>query len=52
MINNQLIFDYKREVSGGTEYMARNFHNKILPNLKNIKNYLCLLLPGPNPEED
>jgi len=39
-------FLYNESVYGGTEYMARNFLNKIYSNLPKLENYLCLILPG------
>lgn len=43
---NVPIFAYNQEYFGGTEYMARNFHDRILPKLKNIQKYVCLVAPG------
>ena len=46
MNNENLIFNYNKEVFGGTEYMAKNFHEKVLPYAKNFYKYNCLILPG------
>lgn len=46
MNNEDLIFNYNKEVFGGTEYMAKNFHEKVLPYAKNFYKYNCLILPG------
>jgi len=39
-------FCYKEEYFGGTEYMARYFHQNVAPFLPQLKNYNCLILPG------
>ena len=31
---------------GGTEYMVKNFRDKVLPYVPQLENYLCLVLPG------
>jgi glycosyltransferase involved in cell wall biosynthesis len=46
MNNKDLIFNYNKEVFGGTEYMAKNFHEKVLPKTENFYKYNCLILPG------
>ena len=45
-INNNLIFAYNKEVFGGTEYLAKNFHEKVLPLVPNFNKYNCIILPG------
>ena len=42
MNNENLIFNYNKEVFGGTEYMAKNFHEKVLPYAKNFYKALRL----------
>lgn len=44
------LFAYNEEMFGGTETMARGFHTKILPAMKNIQNYKCVILPGYLPD--
>lgn len=39
-------FNYNLDALGGTEYMAKHFHKKILPNKQNFYNYQCLIFPG------
>jgi glycosyltransferase involved in cell wall biosynthesis len=39
-------FCYKDEYFGGTEYMARYFHQNIAPYVPRLKEYNCLILPG------
>ena len=46
MNNKDLIFNYNKEVFGGTEYMAKGFYEKVLPYAKNFYKYNCLILPG------
>jgi UDP-glucose:(glucosyl)LPS alpha-1,2-glucosyltransferase len=40
------IFLPSQGVYGGTEYMIRNFHDKIYPEMDNINNYVCVVMPG------
>jgi glycosyltransferase involved in cell wall biosynthesis len=40
------IFLQSQGVYGGTEYMVKNFHDKVYPELNNINNYICLVMPG------
>lgn len=40
------VFPYLKQYFGGTEYMAKNFHKNILPNMKNLNKYHCLIMPG------
>lgn len=42
----KVFFRYNDQHFGGTEYMAKGFHEKIMPYMKNIKNYDCLIAPG------
>ena len=42
------IFNFHNHVIGGTEYQAKSFHEKILPDAPNFQNYLCMILPGKN----
>jgi glycosyltransferase involved in cell wall biosynthesis len=44
--DNTQIFNYAKNVYGGTEYMAETFHERVLPKLSNIQNYNCLIMPG------
>jgi glycosyltransferase involved in cell wall biosynthesis len=44
------IFKYSEEFFGGTETMARGFIEKVLPEMKNIRNYTCIIIPGWFPE--
>jgi UDP-glucose:(glucosyl)LPS alpha-1,2-glucosyltransferase len=46
MNNENLIFNYNKELFGGTECMAKNFHERVLPYAKNFYKYNCLILPG------
>ena len=39
-------FEWNREAFGGTEYMARNFRELILPHTPKLRNYLSLVIPG------
>ena len=39
-------FCYKEEFFGGTEYMARYFHQNVADFLPQLKDYNCLILPG------
>lgn len=39
-------FEWNRQLNGGTEYMARNFRELILPHLPKLRDYLCLVIPG------
>jgi len=43
-------FDYHKEYFGGTETMARGFVENILPEMKNITKYSCIIIPGKFPE--
>lgn len=45
-------FEWNLEESGGTEYMARNFREKILPYMPKLQNYLSVVVPGTVPNED
>ena len=45
-------FEWNHEASGGTEYMARNFREKILPYTPKLQNYLSLIVPGFVPSEN
>jgi len=45
-------FEWNLEESGGTEYMARNFREKILPYTPKLQNYLSVVVPGIVPNED
>lgn len=40
------IFKYNETMFGGTETMARGFHSKILPEMKNIQKYTNIIIPG------
>ena len=40
------IFLPSQGVYGGTEYMIRNFHDKVYPEMDNINNYACVVMPG------
>lgn len=44
------IFTFSDNHFGGTETMARGFLSKILPEMKNIHNYKCVILPGYIPD--
>jgi len=44
--NNNLIFEYNKEVFGGTEYLAKRFHETVLPIVPNFNKYNCIILPG------
>lgn len=46
-IKNENIFEYNKNVFGGTEYMAKNVINNILVDLPKFKNYNCIIVPGP-----
>jgi glycosyltransferase involved in cell wall biosynthesis len=37
---------------GGTEYQAKAFHEKVLPNSYNFKKYLCMIMPGINVSDE
>jgi UDP-glucose:(glucosyl)LPS alpha-1,2-glucosyltransferase len=39
-------FSYNENCFGGTEYMAKNFQNRVFPYLSNIKKYRCFVFPG------
>lgn len=39
-------FSYAPNVYGGTEYMAKTFHNSIMPMLSKLDNYNCVIMPG------
>lgn len=39
-------FEWNRQENGGTEYMARNFRELVLPHLPKLRDYLCLIVPG------
>ncbi len=47
---NHPIFKYNDQYFGGTENMARGFIEKILPEMKNIQKYKCVILPGYYPD--
>ena len=42
------IFQFNSHVLGGTEYQAKVFHERLLPNLPKFQDYLCMILPGKN----
>jgi glycosyltransferase involved in cell wall biosynthesis len=42
-------FNYSRESYGGTEYMAKKFHQDILPEMPKLNSYLSLIIPGVTP---
>ena len=44
------VFNYVKTLFGGTEMMARYFHNNIYENVTNMKDYLCLIIPGTTPK--
>lgn len=44
------IFAYNESMFGGTETMARGFIKNILPEMSNIHNYKCVIIPGYLPE--
>jgi glycosyltransferase involved in cell wall biosynthesis len=44
-------FPENPDAAGGTEYMARGFRTKILPDLPKFQNYRCIILPGWTPKE-
>lgn len=45
--NSQIsIFETNPHRFGGTEFMLKNFKERILPEIQKIKNYNCILLPG------
>lgn len=44
------IFKYNEQCFGGTETMARGFIEKILPEMKNIHKYKCVIMPGYFPD--
>jgi glycosyltransferase involved in cell wall biosynthesis len=39
-------FNYAKQVYGGTEYMAREFLNRIFPSLPKFEEYQCIIMPG------
>lgn len=43
------IFEYNKSVFGGTEYMAKTFHEKVLSYLPKLNNYDCFVVPGTMP---
>lgn len=43
---NDDIFRYNPDVSGGTEYMAREVNKRIMPSLPKFRDYRCVVLPG------
>jgi glycosyltransferase involved in cell wall biosynthesis len=45
-------FEWNHEESGGTEYMARNFREKILPYTPKLRDYLSIVVPGIVPHEN
>jgi phosphatidylinositol glycan class A protein len=45
-------FKWNPEESGGTEYMARNFKEKILPYTPKLRDYLSIVVPGIVPYEN
>jgi hypothetical protein len=47
---NHTIFKYNEEFFGGTETMAKGFIKNILPEMKNIHKYTCIIVPGWFPE--
>jgi glycosyltransferase involved in cell wall biosynthesis len=49
-MTNHPIFNFSKDHFGGTETMARGFILKILPEMKNIQNYRCVILPGHIPD--
>lgn len=46
-------FNYTKTAFGGTEYMAKGWHNRIQPSVPKFDNYLSIIVPGttPSPEE-
>lgn len=42
------IFQFNTHVLGGTEYQAKTFHERVLPESPNFLNYLCMIFPGKN----
>lgn len=49
-MTNHPIFNFSDAYFGGTETMARGFLSKILPDMKNIQKYKCVILPGHFPD--
>jgi len=43
---DNIIFPIVSNAFGGTEFMANNFKEKVLPHIPKIKKYNCILLPG------
>lgn len=41
-----ILFPYSKEHFGGTEYMAKNVLEKVIPELPNFKKYDCFIVPG------
>jgi len=39
-------FEWNHQAFGGTEYMARNFRELVLPHVPKLRDYLCLVIPG------
>jgi glycosyltransferase involved in cell wall biosynthesis len=42
----QKIFMTKTDVFGGTEFMVKNFKERVMPLIPKIKKYNCIVLPG------
>jgi glycosyltransferase involved in cell wall biosynthesis len=42
------IFNFNSHVIGGTEYQAKTFHEKVLPDSPNFQKYMCMIAPGKN----
>jgi UDP-glucose:(glucosyl)LPS alpha-1,2-glucosyltransferase len=40
------VFQYNKQYFGGTEYMAKNFHNQVIRFLPKLSKYNCLIMPG------
>jgi glycosyltransferase involved in cell wall biosynthesis len=45
-------FEWNHKESGGTEYMARNFRERILPYTPKLRDYLSVVVPGTVPKEN
>ena len=39
------VFNYNKQYFGGTEWMAKNFQERVLPECLKFFNYNCLILP-------
>jgi len=42
----KIMFEYNLQFTGGTEYMALNFHERVAFNVPKLQDHVCIIIPG------